>query len=105
MADFVPLSQNPDNRPRTMFDTEDAVRNADSRRSEEEEVTALEREGPMPACPSEFVAAAIRIPSKGALGRFDFNQRRYLRTIYDSPAKRKLLMAARQVEKSTLLGN
>ncbi len=36
---------------------------------------------------------------------FDFGARPYMRRIYDTPARRVLLMCARQVEKSTLLGN
>lgn len=36
---------------------------------------------------------------------FSFEERPYMRRIYDTPARRVLLMCARQVEKSTLLGN
>ena len=36
---------------------------------------------------------------------FSFLGRRYLRSVYDTPAKRVLLMCGRQVEKSTTLGN
>jgi len=55
--------------------------------------------------PSDFAATAIRIPIKGQVTQFSFEGRPYLPRIYDSPAKRKLLMAGRQVEKSTTLGN
>lgn len=37
--------------------------------------------------------------------QFSFTERRYMRRIYDTPARRILLMCARQCEKSTLLGN
>jgi hypothetical protein len=57
------------------------------------------------ATPSKFVEFAVRIPAQGVLERFDFRTRPYLRAIYDTPAKRRLLLAGRQVEKSTLLGN
>lgn len=55
--------------------------------------------------PSQFVEFGIYIPSKGDVKNFSFEGREYLKTIYNSPAKRKLLMAGRQVEKSTLIGN
>lgn len=57
------------------------------------------------ACPSNFVEFAVYMPVGGKLEPFSFQGRRYLRDIYDSPAKRKLLCAGRQVEKSTYLGN
>jgi hypothetical protein len=57
------------------------------------------------AKPSQFVEFGIYIPSGGELKKFDFSERRYLKAIYDTDAKRKLLIAGRQVEKSTLLGN
>lgn len=72
---------------------------------EEEQEQVGSFEGRDSIRPSEFVEFAIFIPSGGELTRFSFAERRYLKTIYNSPAKRKLLMAGRQVEKSTLLGN
>lgn len=50
--------------------------------------------------PSEFTEFAIRIPVAGDLEQFDFSTRRYLKPVYDSPARRKLLKCARQTEKS-----
>jgi len=58
-----------------------------------------------PTTPSQFTEFGMMMPSGGKLRNFSFDGRRYLRTIYDSPAKRKLIVAGRQVEKSTLLGN
>jgi hypothetical protein len=55
--------------------------------------------------PSEFTEFAMFMPSGGEYRKFSFNGRKYLRQIYDTPAKRRILMAGRQVEKSTLLGN
>jgi hypothetical protein len=57
----------------------------------------------IPLLPSNFVEFAFRMPKAGRLADFTFKNREYLRTIYDSPAKRKLLMAGRQVEKSVCL--
>lgn len=54
---------------------------------------------------SQFVEFAVYMPGGGGIENFDFSERPYLRPIYDSNAKRMLLMAGRQVEKSTLLGN
>jgi hypothetical protein len=106
MPEIVSLSQNPDDRPRSYYDTEDVNRDdPDYRINEEEELSVFEREGPMPTSPSAFVEAAIKIPHKGKLANFSFQSRGYLKAIYDSPSKRKLLMSGRQVEKSTLLGN
>lgn len=51
--------------------------------------------------PSEFTAFAIKVKGEP----FSFDGRRYLLPMYDSPAKRKLFKTARQVEKSTTLGN
>ena len=72
---------------------------------EEKDADVVDGGWPFGLSNSEFVSAAFRIPTKGKLERFNFNEREYLRAIYDSPAKRKLLVAGRQVEKSTLLGN
>lgn len=64
--------------------------------------------------PSRFAEFAFRYPTEDEEGRgkdgsgydrFDFGPRRHMRRIYDTPAKRILLFCARQVEKSTLLGN
>jgi len=52
--------------------------------------------------PSEFTEFAIKVPTNEAIVPFSFNERRYLRSIYDTPAKRVLLKAARQVEKCLL---
>ena len=50
--------------------------------------------------PSQFAELAIRIPEAGRINQFSFEGRRYLRRIYDSSAKRILLVCGRQVEKS-----
>ena len=57
------------------------------------------------ACPTDFVEYGFRIPIGGSLVNFDFTERPYLKTIYNSPSKRKVIMAGRQTEKSTMLGN
>lgn len=49
--------------------------------------------------PSKWVAFAFRMPEGDQLQRFSFAGRRYLQQIYDSPARRKLLVCGRQVEK------
>lgn len=57
---------------------------------------------------SEFTEVAFRMPrSDGVPGfeNFSFEGRRHMRQIYDTPARRIHLMCARQVEKSTYLGN
>ena len=54
---------------------------------------------------SDFTEAAFFLPSGGDYSNFSFEGRPYLRQIYDTDASRLLLMAGRQVEKSTLLGN
>ena len=61
----------------------------------------------IPIAPSQFVEFSIRVPDKITQTRvpFSFDQRRYLKLPYDTPSKRVLLKTARQVEKSTLLGN
>lgn len=60
-----------------------------------------------PILPSQFTEFAFRMPRTDGVGYgpFDFGPRRHMRRPYDSPAKRVLLFTARQVEKSTLLGN
>lgn len=62
--------------------------------------------------PSEFTELALWMPAEDGLGedgkgynRFSFDGRRHMRQIYDTSARRILLKCARQVEKSTLLGN
>jgi Phage terminase large subunit gpA, ATPase domain len=57
--------------------------------------------------PSQFTEYAFYMPdiSTGGYSNFSFKGREHMRRIYDTPAKRVLLTCARQVEKSTLLGN
>jgi len=55
--------------------------------------------------PSQFTEHAVVVPVGGVINKFNFNERRYLRPIYDTDAKRIVVMAGRQVEKSTMLGN
>jgi hypothetical protein len=110
MAGLVCLLDNPDLRPYSSYDVEPDYRDdpalaAKKRANEELTVGSSAREGPVRATPSTFVAGAFRMPLKGKLENFSFDGRGYLRAIYDSPTKRKLLIAGRQVEKSTLLGN
>lgn len=59
----------------------------------------------VPATPSQFVEFAFYIPEKGQLERFDFSKRPYLRAIYDTPSKRRLVLAGRQVEKTLKTSN
>lgn len=57
---------------------------------------------------SQFAEIAFRMPrADGAPGfePFTFEGRKHMRRIYDTPARRVLLICARQVEKSTCLGN
>tara|TARA_B000000460_G_C21531246_1_gene400834 strand:- start:665 stop:2302 length:1638 start_codon:yes stop_codon:yes gene_type:complete len=55
--------------------------------------------------PSEFVTSFMNIASGGSLSKFSFEGRKYLLPVYDTPARRVLLLCGRQVEKSTTLGN
>lgn len=55
--------------------------------------------------PSQFVESAVNIAVAGATIPFSFVGRRYLRKVYDTPSRRVLLYCARQVGKSTTLGN
>jgi hypothetical protein len=57
--------------------------------------------------PSQFTEFAFRMPREDGQGyeKFTFKGRRHMIRPYDSPAKRMLLVCARQVEKSTMLGN
>jgi hypothetical protein len=96
------------NHPRTPYDyfEEDKDSQPDNPYlDEDEELRQIAAQDKIYSRPSEFVEFAVYMPAKGGLENFTFKGRDYLRAIYDSPAKRKLLMAGRQVEKSTLLGN
>jgi hypothetical protein len=64
-------------------------------------------EGVINMSPSEFTRFAMMMPNPttGVLEPFSFEGRRHLLAPYDTPARRVLLVAARQVEKSTLCGN
>lgn len=76
--------------------------------SDEELLTLEERLEdiqPLRVTPSEFTAATFKLPAPTGLADFSFKGRPYMPAIYDTGAKRQLLMAGRQVEKSTLLGN
>jgi hypothetical protein len=62
--------------------------------------------------PSQFTEFAFRMPNPDSgvddprqYINFSFEGRRHMRQPYDTPARRILLFCARQVEKSTLLGN
>lgn len=57
--------------------------------------------------PSQFTEYAFRMPDPdtGDYHPFSFEGRRHMKRIYDTPARRVLLVCGRQVEKSTLLGN
>ena len=62
--------------------------------------------------PSQFTEFAFRMPAEDGVGtdgngfsNFSFEGRRHMRRIYDTGSRRILLKCARQVEKSTLLGN
>lgn len=63
--------------------------------------------------PSAFTSFAFMMPTEVGEGdqqtielrNFSFKERPHLKRIYDTSARRVLLMCARQVEKSTLLGN
>lgn len=63
--------------------------------------------------PSAFTQFAFRMPTEVGEGdqttielrNFSFKERPHLRRIYDTSSRRVLLMCARQVEKSTMLGN
>lgn len=61
--------------------------------------------------PSQFVESAFMMPNpeagagQSSYAPFSFTGRRHMRRPYDTPSNRVLLVTARQVEKSTLLGN
>jgi hypothetical protein len=71
----------------------------------EDDLEGLAKKKQVEVTPSDFTEFAIRIPVAGALEHFDFAERRYLKPVYDTPARRTLLKCARQTEKSTTLGN
>jgi hypothetical protein len=56
---------------------------------------------------SEWVTAFIRIKDgdTGAAVPLVFDERKYLKRIYDTPARKVLLFTSRQTEKSTTIGN
>lgn len=57
--------------------------------------------------PSRFTEGVFHMPREDGSGYapFTFEGRRHMRRIYDTPARKLLLMCGRQTEKSTLLGN
>jgi hypothetical protein len=55
--------------------------------------------------PSEFAETAIMIADKGVTSNFSFDERRYLRRVYDTGSRKTLLKCGRQIEKSTTIGN
>jgi len=55
--------------------------------------------------PVDFTEYAIQLPIDGTLLPFSFKGRRYFHPIYNTAARKVLLMCGRQVEKSTTLGN
>lgn len=55
--------------------------------------------------PSEFTEFAIKLAVAGGIEDFNFEDRQYLKPIYDTASRRLLLKCGRQVEKSTMLGN
>ena len=60
----------------------------------------------MSLLPSQFVEEAILVRGDGGiLIPFSYDERPYLRRIYDTRSRRTLLKCGRQVEKSTSLGN
>lgn len=78
----------------------------------EDPLIMLDRQKRMPKMPTSirpttFTEFAIYMPDleTGGYKPFSFKERPHLRRIYDTPARRILLCCARQVEKSTMLGN
>ena len=69
--------------------------------------SAQDRDKRIPILPSQFTEFAVKMPEKtsNSLIPFTFEGRRYLKDIYDCPSRHILLRTARQVEKSTTLGN
>jgi len=72
---------------------------------EGEDLLDLDNTDKLDVPPSRFTEFAIKIPAGGELKSFNFEERRYLRPIYDTSHKRLLLKAGRQVEKSSYVGN
>ncbi len=62
---------------------------------------------PIQVRPSQFVHMAFRMPKETGFGyeKFSFDGRRHIIRPYDTDAPRVLLVCARQVEKSTCIGN
>jgi len=60
-----------------------------------------------PLLPTQFTSFAFRMIKPDGLGyeKFSFEGRRHMNAIYNSKAQHMLLFTARQVEKSTFLGN
>ena len=100
---IVQLNPHPTNHPYDYFEEDEDAVPENPYLDEEEELRQMRTMEQIKATPSEFVSWSIYMPKSGGLERFDFGERRYLRAIYDTPAKRRILMAGRQVEKSTLL--
>lgn len=70
------------------------------------EYEAVEEIDTLELYPSEFTEFAMQIPNAdGIYSNFSFEGRRHMRDIYNTQSERTLLCCARQVEKSTLLGN
>jgi hypothetical protein len=88
--------------PAMPWDAEDVPENV-----YDEEFVAKQQPKLLALKPSEFTQFALRMPDKerGIFVPFSFDGRSYMKQIYDTPVKRRLLMAGRQVEKSTCLGN
>jgi hypothetical protein len=72
-----------------------------------DEHVELNEEDRVEVHPTDFVEFAIRIPDQASktLLPFSFEERRYLKPVYDTTSPRVLLKCGRQVEKSTYLGN
>jgi len=69
--------------------------------------TTVRRHHRVKMTPSTWVEHFVRIKDgdRGVIKKMDFEERRYLRRIYDSKSPRKLLLTSRQTEKSTTVGN
>jgi hypothetical protein len=62
---------------------------------------------PLELYPSQWVEHFVKIKNgdTGFVDPMDFKERRYLKRVYDTPSRRRLLFTSRQTEKSTTLGN
>ena len=62
------------------------------------------RDAQIPLTPSQFIETTVQMPNPHTrtLENFSFEERGYLREIYDIQAPRVLLMCGRQVEKTVL---